>query len=112
MADPATPGVTAVSVRVELPFEQEVNPFVGEVHDHKAFSRQLPQVRRLHRTPLVVEMSAEVVDLARAYMLPQGSRRPIPRTSRSQCIDSARETVATPRASRKLRQQTMRAAAL
>lgn len=73
----------SVGVRVELPFEQEVNAFVGEVYEHKTFfSRlhqfmiasdafvvvpggigtllelsmvwQLLQVRKLHHTPLVV----------------------------------------------------------
>jgi uncharacterized protein (TIGR00730 family) len=73
----------SVGVRVELPFEQEVNSFVGEVYEHKTFfSRlhhfmiasdafvvvpggigtllelsmvwQLLQVRKLHATPLIV----------------------------------------------------------
>ena len=73
----------SVGVRIHLPFEQEVNPFVGEVYEHKTFfSRlhhfviasdafvvvpggigtllelamvwQLLQVRKLHGTPLVV----------------------------------------------------------
>jgi uncharacterized protein (TIGR00730 family) len=81
----ATTGGSArsVGVRVELPFEQEANPFVEEVYEHKTFfSRlhhfmiasdafvvvpggigtllelsmvwQLLQVRKLHNTPLVV----------------------------------------------------------
>jgi uncharacterized protein (TIGR00730 family) len=80
-----TPGATgrSLGVRVELPFEQEANPFVEEVYEHKTFfSRlhhfmiasdafvvvpggigtllelsmvwQLLQVRKLHHTPLVV----------------------------------------------------------
>lgn len=73
----------SVGVRIHLPFEQEVNPFVGEIYEHKTFfSRlhhfvlasdafvvvpggigtllelamvwQLLQVRKLHGTPLVV----------------------------------------------------------
>jgi uncharacterized protein (TIGR00730 family) len=73
----------SIGVRIHLPFEQEVNPFVGEVYEHKTFfSRlhhfviasdafvvvpggigtlleltmvwQLLQVRNLHGTPLVV----------------------------------------------------------
>ena len=73
----------SVGVRVELPFEQEVNPFVGEMYEHKTFfSRlhhfmivsdsfvvvpggigtllelsmvwQLLQVRKLGRTPLIL----------------------------------------------------------
>ena len=73
----------SIGVRIHLPFEQEVNPFVGEVYEHKTFfSRlhhfviasdafvvvpggigtllelamvwQLLQVRKLHGTPLVV----------------------------------------------------------
>ncbi|MFL6584868.1 MAG: LOG family protein [Chthoniobacterales bacterium] len=73
----------SVGIRVELPFEQEVNPFVGQVYEHRTFfSRlhhfmiisdafvvvpggigtllelslawQLLQVRRLYNTPLIV----------------------------------------------------------
>ena len=73
----------SIGVRIHLPFEQEVNPFVGEVYEHKTFfSRlhqfviasdafvvvpggigtlleltmvwQLLQVRNLHGTPLIV----------------------------------------------------------
>ena len=73
----------SVGVRVELPFEQEVNPFVGQMYEHKTFfSRlhhfmiasdafvvvpggigtllelsmvwQLLQVRKLGRTPLIL----------------------------------------------------------
>jgi uncharacterized protein (TIGR00730 family) len=73
----------SIGVRVDLPFEQEVNPFVGQAYEHKTFfSRlhhfmiasdafvvvpggigtllelamvwQLLQVRKLERTPLVV----------------------------------------------------------
>jgi uncharacterized protein (TIGR00730 family) len=73
----------SVGIRVELPFEQEVNPFVGQAYEHRTFfSRlhhfmiisdafvvvpggigtllefslawQLLQVRKLYNTPLVV----------------------------------------------------------
>jgi hypothetical protein len=73
----------SVGIRVELPFEQEVNPFVGEVYEHRTFfSRlhhfmlvsdafvvvpggigtllemslawQLLQVRKLYNTPLIL----------------------------------------------------------
>ncbi len=73
----------SVGIRIELEFEQESNPFVGELHEHKTFfSRlhhfvlrsngfvvvgggigtslelmmiwQLLQVRKLHSTPLVL----------------------------------------------------------
>jgi uncharacterized protein (TIGR00730 family) len=73
----------SVGIRIHLPFEQEVNPFVGEVFEHRTFfSRlhhfvlvsdafvvvpggigtvlelmmvwQLLQVRNLHRTPLIL----------------------------------------------------------
>jgi len=82
LAGPAAPG-RSVGIRVDLPFEQEVNPFVGEVFEHRTFfSRlhhfilvsdafvvvpggigtvlelmmvwQLLQVRRLHQTPLIL----------------------------------------------------------
>ncbi|HTY18582.1 MAG TPA: LOG family protein [Myxococcota bacterium] len=73
----------SVGIRVELPFEQEINPFVGEVYEHRTFfSRlhhfmivsdafvvvpggigtllemslawQLLQVRKLYNTPLIL----------------------------------------------------------
>jgi len=100
----ASAGATApgrsVGTRVDLPFEQEINPFVGEAVEHGTFfSRlhhfvlvsdafvvvpggigtvlelamvwQLLQVRRLHRTPLILvgAMWAELVQWARTYML-------------------------------------------
>ena len=80
--DPAALG-RSVGIRVELPFEQEVNPFVGQVYEHRTFfSRlhhfmiasdafvvtpggigtllelslawQLLQVRKLYNTPLIL----------------------------------------------------------
>jgi len=80
--DPAAPG-RSVGIRVDLPFEQEVNPFVGQVYEHRTFfSRlhhfmiasdafvvtpggigtllelslvwQLLQVRKLYSTPLIL----------------------------------------------------------
>jgi uncharacterized protein (TIGR00730 family) len=84
-ASSVEPGSSArsVGIRVELPFEQEVNPFVGQVYEHRTFfSRlhhfmivsdafvvvpggigtllelslawQLLQVRKLYNTPLVL----------------------------------------------------------
>ena len=81
----SVPGGTerSVGIRVELPFEQQVNPFVGQVYEHRTFfSRlhhfmivsdafvvvpggigtllelamvwQLLQVRKLHGTPLIL----------------------------------------------------------
>jgi predicted Rossmann-fold nucleotide-binding protein len=73
----------SVGIRVELPFEQEVNPFVGQMYEHRTFfSRlhhfmiasdafvvvpggigtllemslawQLLQVRKLYNTPLIL----------------------------------------------------------
>ena len=38
----ATPGVS-IGVRVDLPFEQEVNAFVGQVYEHKDFFSRLHQ---------------------------------------------------------------------
>src|SRR5689334_9713445 len=77
------PARSSVGIRVDLPFEQDVNPFVGQVFDHRTFfSRlhhfvlvsnafvvvpggigtlletmmiwQLLQVRKLHDTPLIL----------------------------------------------------------
>ena len=79
----ADPDRGSVGIRVDLPFEQEVNPFVGQVFEHRTFfSRlhhfvlvsdafvvvpggigtvlemmmiwQLLQVRKLHDTPLIL----------------------------------------------------------
>jgi predicted Rossmann-fold nucleotide-binding protein len=79
---PAAPG-RSIGIRIDLPFEQEVNPFVGQVYDHRTFfSRlhhfmiasdafivvpggigsllelslawQLLQVRKLYNTPLIL----------------------------------------------------------
>jgi uncharacterized protein (TIGR00730 family) len=79
----ADPERSSVGIRVELPFEQDVNPFVGQVFEHRTFfSRlhhfvlvsdayvvvpggigtvlemmmiwQLLQVRKLHDTPLIL----------------------------------------------------------
>jgi uncharacterized protein (TIGR00730 family) len=90
----------SIGIRVHLPFEQEINPFVGEAYEHRTFfSRlhhfvlvsdafvvvpggigtvlelamiwQLLQVRKLHRTPLILigRMWAEFVAWARLYLL-------------------------------------------
>ena len=82
LVDPTAPG-RSVGIRVDLPFEQEVNPFVGQVYEHRTFfSRlhhfmiasdafvvtpggigtllemtlawQLLQVRKLYNTPLIL----------------------------------------------------------
>jgi hypothetical protein len=79
----ATARKRSVGIRVELPFEQEINPFVGQAYEHRTFfSRlhhfmiisdafvvvpggigtllelslawQLLQVRKLYNTPLIV----------------------------------------------------------
>jgi predicted Rossmann-fold nucleotide-binding protein len=90
----------SVGIRVELPFEQEVNPFVEQAFEHKTFfSRlhhfvltsdafvvspggiatvlelmmiwQLPQVKQIHDTPLILvgNMWAELVDWVRKNLL-------------------------------------------
>ena len=80
---PLDPNTSSIGIRVDLPFEQEVNPFVGQVFEHRTFfSRlhhfvlvsdafvvvpggigtvletmmiwQLLQVRKLHDTPLIL----------------------------------------------------------
>jgi len=82
-AQQADPERKSVGIRVELPFEQEVNPFVGQAYEHGTFFTrlhhfalvsdafvvvpggigsllelamiwQLLQVRKLHDTPLIV----------------------------------------------------------
>jgi predicted Rossmann-fold nucleotide-binding protein len=137
-AGPGAPG-RSVGVRVELPFEQEVNPFVGEVYEHKTFfSRlhhfmiasdafvvvpggigtllelsmvwQLFQVRKLH----VGKMWGELADWARAYMLRPGlALANAEDIAIPQCVGSVEETVAIIRANREqwLKQQAARAEA-
>lgn len=39
-ADPSSPG-RSIGIRVELPFEQEVNPFVGQAYEHRTFFSRL-----------------------------------------------------------------------
>src|SRR5689334_11532107 len=92
----------SVGIRVDLPFEQELNPFVGQAYQHRTFfSRlhhfmiiafvvgpggigtllemslawQLLQVRKLYNTPLILvgKMWAELVEWARRSMLKDGS---------------------------------------
>jgi hypothetical protein len=89
-----------LGIRVDLPFEQDVNPFVGETYEHRTFfSRlhhfvllsdafvvvpggigtvleltmiwQLLQVRKLHRTPLILigEMWADLIKWGRQFLL-------------------------------------------
>jgi uncharacterized protein (TIGR00730 family) len=140
-AGPGAPG-RSVGVRVELPFEQEVNPFVGEVYEHKTFfSRlhhfmiasdafvvvpggigtllelsmvwQLLQVRKLHRTPLVVvgKMWGDLANWARTYMLrPDLALANAEDIATPRCVGSVEETVAILRASREewLREQAAR----
>ena len=116
----------SVGVRVELPFEQEVNPFVEQAFEHKTFFTrlhhfvltsdayvvcpggigtvlelilvwQLPQVKHLHDTPLILvgKMYAGLVGWARAYLLkpelPLASPEDmtIPR-----CVNTADEAIA------------------
>ncbi|BAW96472.1 putative lysine decarboxylase [[Synechococcus] sp. NIES-970] len=100
LADPEDQ-TRSIGIRVDLGFEQEVNPFVEEVFQHQTFfSRlhhfvlvsdafvvvpggigtalealmiwQLLQVRSIHKTPfiLVGDMWAELVDWAKAHMVP------------------------------------------
>jgi predicted Rossmann-fold nucleotide-binding protein len=40
LIDPTAPG-RSVGIRVDLPFEQEVNPFVGQVYEHRTFFSRL-----------------------------------------------------------------------
>jgi len=122
LADSAAQG-RSIGIRVHLPFEQSTNAFVGEAYEHRTFfSRlhhfvlvsdafvvvpggigtvlelamiwQLLQVRKLHRTPLILigRMWAEFIAWARLYLLrpefplanPQDLTIP-------HCVDSAKE---------------------
>ncbi|MGO9266563.1 MAG: LOG family protein [Candidatus Binataceae bacterium] len=123
----AGPGAArSIGIRVHLPFEQEVNAFVGEAYEHRTFfSRlhhfvlvsdafvvvpggigtvlelamiwQLLQVRKLHRTPLILigRMWADLIGWGRQYLLraefplANSEDLAIPR-----CVDTAEEALA------------------
>ena len=115
----------SMGIRVDLPFEQDVNPFVAEVFEHRTFfSRlhhfvllseafvvvpggigtvlelamiwQLLQVRKLHRTPLILigRMWADLIKWGRQHLLQpdlalvSSEDLDIPR-----CVDTAQEAV-------------------
>jgi uncharacterized protein (TIGR00730 family) len=40
---PESQGAQSIGVRVELPFEQQANPFVGQLYEHKTFFTRLHQ---------------------------------------------------------------------
>ena len=116
----------SVGVRVELPFEQEVNPFVEQAFEHKTFFTrlhhfvltsdayvvcpggigtvlelmlvwQLPQVKHLHDTPLILvgKMYAGLVGWARAYLLkPQLPLASPEDVSIPRCVNTADEAIA------------------
>jgi predicted Rossmann-fold nucleotide-binding protein len=115
----------SMGIRVDLPFEQDVNPFVSEVFQHRTFfSRlhhfvllseafvvvpggigtvlelamiwQLLQVRKLHRTPLILigRMWADFIGWGRQHLL----RPDLALASREDldiphCVDTAQEAV-------------------
>jgi uncharacterized protein (TIGR00730 family) len=115
----------SIGIRVHLPFEQEVNAFVGEAYAHRTFfSRlhhfvlvsdafvvvpggigtvlelamisQLPQVRKLNRTPLILigRMWADFVAWGRQYLL----RPEFPLASPEDlaiphCVDTAEQAI-------------------
>jgi predicted Rossmann-fold nucleotide-binding protein len=129
--------------RVKLSFEQDVNPFVGQVYEHKTFfSRlhhfmiasdafvvvpggigtllelamvwQLLQVRKLHRTPLILvgTMWRGLAEWARTAMLRPGlSLADAEDLTIPQCVGTVGETLAVIREDREdwLRQQPARA---
>ena len=116
----------SMGIRVDLPFEQDINPFVAEAYEHRTFfSRlhhfvllseafvvvpggigtvlelamiwQLLQVRKLHRTPLILigRMWAEFVAWARQYLLrPEFLLASPEDLSIPRCVDTATEALA------------------
>ena len=116
----------SIGIRVDLPFEQDVNPFVAQAYEHRTFfSRlhhfvlmseafvvvpggigtvlelamiwQLLQVRKLHRTPLILvgRMWAELVAWGRQYFLRPEFELASPEDLLiPQCVESAQEAIA------------------
>jgi predicted Rossmann-fold nucleotide-binding protein len=115
-----------MGIRVHLPFEQSTNAFVGEAYEHRTFfSRlhhfilvsdafvvvpggigtvleltmiwQLLQVRKLHRTPLILvgRMWADLIAWVRRYLLRPDFPLANPEDlTIPHCVDSAEETIA------------------
>jgi predicted Rossmann-fold nucleotide-binding protein len=115
----------SMGIRVDLPFEQEVNPFIANTYEHRTFfSRlhhfvlmseafvvvpggigtvlelamiwQLLQVRKLHRTLILVGgMWAEPVDWGRRHFLRPEFELASPEDLLiPHCVDSAEEATA------------------
>ena len=115
----------STGIRVDLPFEQDVNPFVAEVFQHRTFfSRlhhfvllseafvivpggigtvlelamiwQLLQVRKLHRTPLILigRMWADFIEWGRHHLLRPDLALASPEDlSIPHCVNTAEEAV-------------------
>jgi len=116
----------SIGIRVHLPFEQKINTFVGEAYEHRTFfSRlhhfvlvsdafvvvpggigtvlelsmiwQLLQVRKLHRTPLVLigRMWADFIEWGRRYLpRPESPLADLEDLSIPQCVDTAGQAIA------------------
>ena len=116
----------SMGIRVDLPFEQEVNPFVTEVFEHRTFfSRlhhfvlmseafivvpggigtvlefamiwQLLQVRKLHKTPLILigQMWADFIAWGRKYFLrPEFELANQDDLNIPHCVDTPSEAIA------------------
>lgn len=122
----------SIGINIELPFEQSVNPFVEQAYGHRTFfSRlhhfmiasdafivtpggigsllelslawQLLQVRKLHKTPLILvgDMWADLVEWARKSMLKEGSELASPEDfEMPRCVKTIEEAIAIVRANR------------
>ena len=73
-ADPDAPH-RSVGIRVELPFEQEVNPFVGQAYEHKTFFTRLHQFMIMSDAFVVVPGGiGTLLEMSLAWQLLQVSR--------------------------------------
>ena len=116
----------SMGIRVDLPFEQDVNPFVHQAYEHRTFfSRlhhfvlmseafvvvpggigtvlelsmiwQLLQVRKLHRTPLILigRMWADFIAWGRQYLLRPEFQLANPEDLEiPHCVDTVEEAIA------------------
>ncbi len=78
----AEPERSSVGIRVDLPFEQDVNPFVGEVYEHRTFFSRLHHFVLVSNAFVVVPGGIgtllETMMIWQLLQVPRSPRRPRP----------------------------------
>jgi len=57
----------SVGIRVELPFEQEINPFVGQAYEHRTFFSRLHHFMIISDAFVVVQVASELCWSCRSH---------------------------------------------